>query len=146
MKEKTTESKYGIKNSFCSNSCCMYDKNIFRKLKGFKEDIIQNEDMLYAYKAIEKGYKIIYKASAIVIHSHNLSYMEQYKRNHDIGVFQKENSEIYDKYVSEKEGVRLTKVVIGKILKEGHILEGIDFIIECAFRYFGYKSGKKVKK
>lgn len=142
VKDKTTEKKYGIKNCFCSNSCCMYDKKIFIELKGFKENITQNEDMLYAYKSINNGFKIVYKANAKVLHSHNLSYISQFKRNYDIGVFQKQNKSIYKRYVSENEGKKLVLYVNKKLLKDGHIIKALDFTIECAFRYLGFKLGK----
>lgn len=142
VKDKSTEKDYGIKNIFCSNSCCMYDKKILKKLHGFKEKLTQNEDTLYAYKAIEKGYKIVYKADAKVYHSHNLSYIEQFKRNRDIGLFQKQNKEIYDKFPAEHEGIRLVKYVTNKLMKKGKIINACDFIIECGFRYIGFKFGK----
>lgn len=142
IKDKSTEEKYGIKNCFCSNSCCMYDKKILVKLKGFKESLTQNEDMLYAYKAIDKGYKIVYKADAKVYHSHNLSYIEQFKRNKDIGTFQKQNREIYDRFPSEHEGVQLVKNVASKLMKKGKVIDTLDFLIECGFRYIGYKAGR----
>lgn len=142
VKDKTTKKQYGIKNCFCSNSCAMYDRLLFNKLGRFKIGLPQNEDMLFAYKAIEKGYKVVYKSKAMVYHSHNLSYLEQFKRNRDIGKFQKINKKIYKKFKSEGEGFKLIKFVNEKFIREKKYLSLIDFNVECIFRYLGYLVGK----
>ena len=49
--------------------------------------------MLYAYKAIHNNYKIYYNNKAMVYHSHNFSYIEQFKRNFAIAKSQKQNKE-----------------------------------------------------
>lgn len=143
VKDKSTEKKYGIKNCFCSNSCAMYDRKVFEKLKRFDTKIIQNEDMLFAARAIENGYKVVYKSDAIVYHSHNLSYIEQFKRNYDIGKFQKEHKEIFERYKSVGEGMKMVKYVNGSLLRNMKIIDAIDFDIECAFRYLGFIMGKR---
>ena len=116
---------------------------IFESLGKFEEDIILNEDTFYVYFAINKGYKIVYKSNAKVYHSHNLSYKEQFSRNFDIGVSQQQKQEIFNSIKSEKEGGKLLKYTIIKLLKGFHFIALIDFIIDCAFRYFGYKTGRK---
>lgn len=143
VKDKSTEKIYGIKNYFCSNSATMYDKNILEKLGAFPEYLLLNEDTLYAYKAINAGFKMVYKSDAKVYHSHNLSYREQYMRNFAIGVSHKLNPEIFDKLKTEGEGRSLYIYVIMKLLKGLHFIEAIDFTIECIYRYMGYKKGKK---
>lgn len=143
VKDKDTEKLYGIKNYFCSNASTMYDRKIFEKLGGFPEFLLLNEDTLYAYKAINNGYKMAYKADAMVYHSHNLSYKEQYMRNFAIGVSHKLNTEIFDKLKTEGEGKKLYFYVIGKLLKRLHFIDAIDFTIECVYRYLGYKKGRK---
>ena len=143
IKEKSKHETLGIKNYFCSNVCAMYDREIFESLGKFEEDIILNEDTFYVYFAINKGYKIVYKSNAKVYHSHNLSYKEQFSRNFDIGVSQQQKQEIFNSIKSEKEGGKLLKYTIIKLLKGFHFIALIDFIIDCAFRYFGYKTGRK---
>ena len=67
---KDTE-KLGIKTYFCSNVCAMYKKSIYEELGGFVRHTIFNEDMIFAAGAVKAGYKIVYRAEAQVIHSHN---------------------------------------------------------------------------
>ncbi|HHP0717144.1 TPA: glycosyltransferase family 2 protein, partial [Escherichia coli] len=79
--------EYGIKTAFTSNSFCAYRVSIFNLLGGFPDNTILSEDMYYAAKAINAGYKVAYVSEAQVMHSHNYSPIEEFKRYFDIGVF-----------------------------------------------------------
>ena len=78
----------GIKTYFCSNVCCAYRREIYEALGGFIKHAIFNEDMLFAAKAIQAGYRIAYAAEARVIHSHNYTSGQYFHRNFDLGVSQ----------------------------------------------------------
>ena len=145
VKEKAKEQVLGIKNYFCSNVCAMYDRKIFNLLGGFEENIILNEDTFYSYKAIQNGYRIVYRSNAKVIHSHDYTYKEQFRRNFDIGVSQSEKKEIFDKIPSEKEGFKLITYVLKEMLPRLHFIRAIDFLVECFYRYLGFSYGKKFK-
>ena len=145
VKDKDSEKKLGIKNYFCSNVCAMYDMSIFKSVGRFDENVILNEDTLYAYKVINKGYKVVYNSKAIILHSHNYTYHNQFSRNFDIGVSQAERQDIFNNLPSYGEGKRLVKSVIIKLLKGLHIIMIIDFIIECIYRFIGFKKGLKYK-
>ena len=79
-------------------------------------------------------------------HSHNYTYSRQFSRNFDIGVSQRERHEIFDSVPSEKEGTRLLKVILPRFLKEMKFVEAIDFLMECTYRYLGYKKGMNFEK
>lgn len=143
IKEKSKEKELGIKNYYCSNVCAMYDRDIFNKLGCFEEDIILNEDTFYVYNAINKGYKVVYASHAKVLHSHNLSYKEQFSRNFDIGVSQFERKEIFSQIPSTKEGKKMLVNVSRRLLGGFHIIMFVDFVIECFYRYMGFSKGKK---
>lgn len=142
IKELSKEKEYGIKNYFCSNVCAMYDRKIFEQLGGFEENIILNEDTFYIYNVIHNGFKVKYASKAKVIHSHDYTYKEQYRRNYEIGISQEEKKEIFDNINSVGEGKKLLKYVLTHLLKKGHFLMAIDFMIECLYRYKGYKDGR----
>ena len=146
IKMKSKEAELGIKNYYCSNVCAMYDRKIFYDLGKFEEDIILNEDTFYVYLAINKGYSVAYYADAKVLHSHNLSYREQFCRNFDIGVSQFERKEIFEKIPSAKEGRKMLLNVSMRLLSGFHIIMFIDFVIECLYRYMGFKKGKNFEK
>lgn len=146
IKDKSKEKILGIKNYFCSNVCAMYDRDIFMKCGMFHENLILNEDTFFIYDAINSGYKVIYKSNAKIYHSHNYTYKEQFSRNFDIGVSQKEKEEIFKNISSEKEGIKLIKFVTLNLLKKCKFISIIDFYIECCYRYFGFKAGKNFDK
>ena len=146
IKEKPKAKSLGIKNYFCSNVCAMYDREIFNDLGKFEENIILNEDTFYVYNAINKGFRVVYCSNALVIHSHNLSYKQQFSRNFDIGVSQAEKEFIFRNIKSSSEGRKLLIFVLKKLISTFHIIICFDFIIECIFRYCGFKKGLSFKK
>lgn len=136
----------GIKTFFCSNVCAAYKKDIYRKLGGFVEKTIFNEDMIYAADLIHAGYGIAYAADAKVVHSHNYSCSQQFHRNFDLGVSQAQYPEIFDGVPSEGEGLRLVKKTFSYLVKHGkwYLIPG--FIIQNGCKYAGYFMGKRYKK
>ena len=136
----------GIKTFFCSNVCAAYNRQIFDGLGGFIKHTIFNEDMLYAAKAVEAGYGIAYVAEAKVFHSHNYTNTEQFHRNFDLGVSQADHPEVFAKYPSESEGMRLVKQTV-RYLKEQKQRKLIPHVIcQSGFKYMGYLLGKNYRK
>ena len=145
IKTKSSIPERGIKTYFCSNVACMYDRKIFRSLRGFPENAIFNEDMVFAHKLISNGYAIGYNADAKVIHSHNLTGKEQFRRNFDLGVSQTDFSEIFGSVSSESEGKKLVKYVTKELVKTGKIFYVFPFLYQCGMKYLGYRKGKKYR-
>ena len=146
IKSKENLRELGIKTYFCSNVCCAYNAKIFRELGGFINHTIFNEDMIYAAKAIDNGYKIAYAADAQVIHSHNYSGKQQFHRNFDLGVSQAEHPEIFTSVSSESEGVKMVKETIAKLKERGYAKEVPNYIYVSGCKFIGYRLGKNFKK
>lgn len=146
VKSKADLQELGIKTYFCSNVCCAYNGKIFRELKGFINHTIFNEDMIYAAKAIENGYKIAYASDAKVIHSHNYTGRQQFHRNFDLGVSQADHPEIFEGISSESEGIKMVKDTIGKLRKAGYGKEIPAYIVTSGCKFIGYRMGKAYKK
>ncbi len=142
VKSRTDIETMGIKAFFCSNVCAMYDRVIFDSLGGFTPKTVFNEDMIYARKALDSGYNIIYKADALVTHSHNLTNLDQFKRNLLIARSQRSHPEVFGDVSSESEGIRYVREAYSyfKEKKKGYYI--IPFFITCGFRFVGYKLGK----
>ena len=136
----------GIKTYFCSNVCAMYDRAVFEKLGGFTKKTIFNEDMIFAHQAITNGYKIAYAADAEVLHSHNLSGMQQYRRNFDLAVSQADHPEVFEGLSSEKEGVSLILNTTGYLLKTFRIWWIPYLYYQSIMKYLGYRRGKNYRK
>lgn len=139
-------SELGIKTYFCSNVCCAYRRDIYDKLGGFVRHAIFNEDMLYAAKAIQAGYRIAYVAQARVIHSHNYTCGQYFHRNFDIGVSQADHPEVFRAVPSEGEGIRSVRMAARwlRSQKQGWKIPGLFW--QSGFKYAGYWLGKHYRK
>jgi len=95
LKTRNDIETLGLKTFFCSNSCSAVRRSVFNELGGFKNDVIVNEDMLFAAKAILQGYSVYYSAKAKVYHSHSYSLPQTFKRYFNIGRFFADNKGIF---------------------------------------------------
>lgn len=132
----------GIKAVFSSDVCAMYDKEKYLELGGFPSRTIFNEDGIFAYKALTGGYKVIYASKAKVYHSHDYKITEDFKRNFDLGVSQRQYKYIYESLSSENEGIRLVKSTASHLLDTGNIQLIPSLILHSAGKYAGYQAGK----
>lgn len=138
--------KLGIKTYFCSNVCAMYKRSIYDKMGGFIRKAIFNEDMIYAGTVLKAGYATRYVPGAGVIHSHNYTCLQQFHRNFDIGVSQKEHPEIFAGLSNESEGAKMVKGTI-RYLRDVHKTIRIPYyILIVASRYVGFRLGKMYKQ
>lgn len=136
-------SELGIKTYFSSNVCAAYRRTIYEKLGGFVTKTIFNEDMIMAATVIKNGYTIAYAAEALVYHSHNYTYIQQFKRNFDLAVSQQQYKHIFSEVKSESEGIKLVKQTIKYLIKNKHYHLIPDLILQSGFKYMGYLAGKR---
>ena len=146
VKTKEDLPRLGIKTYFCSNVCAVYRRGRYLELGGFIRRTIFNEDMIFAAKAIQAGYSVLYAADAKVIHSHNYSPMEQFRRNFDLAVSQKDHPEVFSGIRSEGEGIRLVKETAGYLIRSGRGLLVFKLVIDSGCKYMGYLAGKRYKR
>lgn len=142
IKTRADLDQLGIKTFFCSNVCAAYQRQIFDELGGFIKHTIFNEDMIYAAKAVEAGYGIAYVAEARVYHSHSYTNMEQLHRNFDLGVSQADHPDIFARYPSESEGIRLVRNTIDYLKEQKQKRQIPHLLCESACKYIGYQLGK----
>ncbi|MCH5265459.1 MAG: glycosyltransferase [Lachnospiraceae bacterium] len=138
--------KLGIKTYFCSNACAMYRKSVYEQMGGFVLHTIFNEDMIMAAHVIGAGYDIAYVAEAMVVHAHKYTYRQQFTRNFDLAVSQRQYREIFDGVKSESEGIRLVKDTAKYLLKWGKWYLLPDLVFQSGFKFLGYRFGKKYDK
>lgn len=136
----------GIKAFFCSNVCAAYRRDVFEEMGGFIRHTIFNEDMIYAGRAIQKGYQIAYAAEARVVHSHTYSAGEAFHRNFDLGVSQAEHPELFDGVRSESEGMKLVKETACYLKSQGEGRRVPGLILNSGCKYLGYRLGKKYRR
>ncbi|MBO4477207.1 MAG: glycosyltransferase [Lachnospiraceae bacterium] len=136
----------GVKTYFCSNVCAVYRRDVYKKLGGFEHGAIFNEDMVFAAKVVNAGYRIAYEPQAMVMHSHNYSLMQYFRRSFDMAVSQTEHPEVFAAVSSEKEGASMVKTVSKQMLHRGRIFSFLFFFASCVAKYAGYFLGKRYKK
>lgn len=145
LKTKADLPRLGIKTFFASNVCAAYSREVYDSLSGFVKHTIFNEDMIYARELIEAGYGIFYAAEARVIHSHNYSGKQQFKRNFDLGVSHAQYPQVFDGLKTEGEGMRLVKKTCGHLIsvKKPWLIGKLFWQSGC--KYMGYFLGKRYK-
>jgi rhamnosyltransferase len=131
----------GIKTFFFSNVFSAIRRKEFEELGGFPENVIMFEDMLFAAKLIEQGYKIAYVPEAKVIHSHDYSLVQQFRRYYQAGVSFQRNSWFMRYAGSSKEGVTFLQEEIKFLFKQRKYLWILYAILEAMSKYTGYKLG-----
>lgn len=143
IKKKSDLQILGIKTFFCSDVCAAYNKDMYLKLGGFEYPIKTNEDMFFAAKVINCGYRVAYEADALVYHSHNFSFLEQFRRNYIQGYELERHKDLLCCVSQKSEGMRLVKFVSLELIKYGHILSFLRFGFDCIARFLGSMMGKR---
>lgn len=138
--------RLGIKTFFCSNVCAAYNRRIYDEMGGFEKRAIFNEDMIYAGHAVKAGKKIAYVADAKVIHSHNYTCMQQFRRNFDLGVSQSEHPEVFEGISSESEGSRLVVDTIRHLWNTNNKRLIPYLFASSGFKLIGYKLGRAYRR
>ncbi|MDD7792745.1 glycosyltransferase [Clostridium sp. 'White wine YQ'] len=138
--------RLGIMTFFFSDAASAVDNKIFKELNGYDaKNLLTNEDMYFAHKLINSGYRIKYCADAQVIHSHDYKFSELFKRYFDQGVFLKQNSYLA-KYRANESAFKLLRLVLVKSLVEGNLKAFFNVIPNFAARFLGNSYGKKYDK
>ena len=136
----------GLDAFFLSDVCAMYRRSAFYDLGCFPFPVIFNEDMIFAHKALNAGYKIAYAADAHVIHSHDQNGKSQYRRSFDMAVSHVLHPEVFGNLSAEGSGKAMMMFVIRELIKNGYLLSVPRYIYHCGMRFLGFRKGKKFKK
>ena len=135
----------GLKAFFFSDASSAIKRETFVKLKGYDgKKLVISEDMYIAYKLIMNDYRIKYCADSKVIHSHNFTLKQQYKRYYDTGKFFKENDYL-NKYKVNQAGGNLAKYILKRAWQDKNWKVLIKFMPNMAARFIGMKMGKLSK-
>lgn len=138
-------STLGLKTFFFSDASSAIKREIFVKLKGYDAKKLQmSEDMYIAYKLIMNGYKIKYCADSEVVHSHQFTLKQQYKRYYETGKFFKENDYL-NKYKVNKAGGSLAIYILKRAIQDKNWRVLVQFVPNMSARFIGMKIGKLKK-
>ena len=144
--ELAAQTNNGIKSIFCSDVCAMYNRRLYDEVGGFPLRAIFNEDMVFAGKALKADKDIIYEPKAVVIHSHNYTGMQYFKRYFDIGVSHREFAYILKDYHSQDEGIRMVMDTAKYLCRRKQYIMIIPLIYYSGCKFMGFYLGKMYKK
>lgn len=146
VKDLSSVEQMGIKAFFCSNVCAAYLRSCYDEAGGFVRKAIFNEDMIMAGRMMKLGYRCAYTAKAQVVHSHNYTCIQQFKRNFDLAVSQADYPDVFGGIRSESEGIRLVKQTIAYLVRIRKPWLIVKLIINSGFKYLGFLLGKNYRK
>jgi rhamnosyltransferase len=78
-------SRLRVRDIFFSNVCSAVRREVWERTP-FDETLIMCEDQAWAKSALQQGFRIVYRASAAVYHSHNYGLPKVFRRNFDTGL------------------------------------------------------------
>ncbi len=146
-KNKSLIPKLGIKTCHLSNSFSAYKVDVLKQLGGFPKHCIMCEDVYVGAKAILEGYSIYYHAEAKVMHSHNYTIAEEFKRYFDIGVFYNNEYWILKNFSkAESEGIHFIVNEFKFLSTKGKWYLIPEWMIRTMSKYLGYRLGKIERK
>lgn len=133
--------RLGIKTAFISNSFSAFRLNVLQSIGGFPQKTIVNEDTYVAAKMLLSGWKIAYCADAKVFHSHNYSFLGEFRRYFDIGVFHAEEPWIRESFgQAEGEGMTYVLSELKYLWNEKHKFIP-SALLRTVLKFMGYKLG-----
>lgn len=139
--------KYGIKTTFLSNSFAAYRASVLKEIGYFKSGLVFGEDTCAGAKILLKGYKIAYVAEAMVLHSHNYSIQQDFRRYFDMGIFHKTEGWLLKEFgKAEGEGLKYIKSEIKFLLRKRRFDLLPEFALRIIMKYSGYKLGAGHKR
>lgn len=131
----------GIRAFLASDACSAYRRQPYLAAGGFGR-CETNEDMLMAARLISAGWAVAYAPSARVLHSHNLTLREQFRRNVAVGRFLELHKADLMGATEGPEGGRLLKHVLGALIRERRPAEALRFTLDCGARLMGNRTGR----
>lgn len=137
------KAKYGFKVIFCSNSFAAYRHVALDGVGNFPQDSYFAEDQFVSAKMLLAKWKLCYQADAAVVHSHDYTIAEDFRRYFDVGVFHGRTPWLFDKFGKvEGHGMDFLKSEIRYLLKHDPLALPSAGMRTFA-KYFGYKLGMR---
>ncbi len=133
----------GLKTAFVSNSFAAYLKNPLEEVGFFKSDLVFGEDTSCVGSLLLRGWKIAYVAEAAVYHSHNYSWLQEFRRSFDIGVLHATEKWLIDSFGrAEGHGVDYLRSEFEylKKLRRWGLLP--SYVIRNGLKFLGYQLGR----
>jgi rhamnosyltransferase len=135
------EDKYGVFTFYCSNSWSAWLNSALDEVGGFPFTFTL-EDTIAAARLLKKGYQIAYVAEAVVRHSHNFLFSQEFSRYFSIGYVREAHKDLlFAKAKDEQRGFAYIKEMFRQ-LWPGKIVLLPSAIFHLSAKFLGYKLGR----
>jgi len=143
VKWKSDLPRHGIRTFFCSNVCAAYRRDVFEQLGRFPSPVLFNEDLFFAARSIMADYGVAYAADARVVHSHDYTLVQQFRRYFDNGVSMCGNDTVYAWSGVGRSGGGMVLAVSRELIRMRRMRYIPWLIAESAAKFVGYQLGKR---
>ncbi len=143
IKSRADLPEMGILTFQSSNVCAAYRRDLFEALGCFPQPIVCNEDMIFAARAVMAGYRIAYTAEAVVLHTHDYNFMQQFRRYFDIAASLDYEPLIGEVGRTERKGIGFLKGQLVFLRREKQLGRLPRVLLDTGGKYLGYKLGKR---
>lgn len=136
---------HGIKAAFCSNSFAAYRRSALMAVGGFPLDVILAEDSVVAARLLMAGWKVVYRADAVAVHSHALRLRQEFGRYFDTGVHHAREQWLLDTFgTASSEGGKFVRSEVAYLLRQSPLSVPVSLLRTCN-KLLGYRLGKLQK-
>lgn len=136
--------RYGFRTAFCSNSFAAYRRDPLAAVGYFQEGLPFGEDTFTVAKLLRRGYCVAYAAEARVLHSHNYTLAEEFRRYFDVGVAHALNREVLADFGSPGgEGRRYVAAELAFLIKEGALWRLPESLLRNGLKLAAYHLGQR---
>jgi len=141
LREREDLARIGLRACFFSNTASAVSRASFERLGGFREPIITNEDMEFAYRLLTSGGSIAYRPRARVVHRHQTTLGRRFSRYFDIGAFLSSIPELRASGAGT-EGMRFLAFELKALIRSGRVLWVPYALLDAAARFLGVNLGR----
>ena len=136
--------KYGFKTAFISNSFAAYRRNLLEDVGFFQNGLLFGEDTFTMAKLLLKGFCVAYAADARVLHSHNYTVCQEFRRYFDIGVFHACHKTLLTRFGTPLgEGRRYVISELSQLVKDKEFFCLPESILRNSMKFLAYNLGKR---
>ena len=136
----------GVRAYLISDVFAAYRRDAYLAVGGFDHPLMTNEDMLIAQKLLAAGYEVGYAGNACVYHSHDLTWMQQYRRNYLVGRIMVRYADRFQNAQEMGRGMALAKSVELQLLRRGRLGACAAFAWDCTARLLGNRMGRRAEE
>lgn len=140
------KTKLGFKTIFCSNSFAAYRLKALNEAGGFPLNSIMGEDTITAAKLLSLNYKIAYVADAMVHHSHNYTFKQEFRRFFDTRVFHEQNKWLVAQFGKPTGEGKKYVVSEFKFILKHHPINVLNIFTSTLGKWLGYHAGRFYNK